>query len=91
MTRDEILAAARQCVSIDRAATHGDARTNFETIGRLWTAYDGNTYTAHDVAVMLALFKVARIKANPAHADSTVDACGYLSLAGELSTSVDME
>jgi hypothetical protein len=25
-------------------------------------------------------------KANPAHADSTVDACGYLSLAGELST-----
>lgn len=39
MTRDEILAAARQCVSEDRAATYGDAHSNFANIASLWQAY----------------------------------------------------
>ena len=98
MTRDEILAAAQQCVSGDRAATHGDARANFSNVAMLWSAYmrsmgwepsDAQMFTEHDVGTMLALFKVARIVANPSHADSWVDAIGYLSLAGELSTAVD--
>jgi hypothetical protein len=91
MTRDEILAAARQCVSVDRAATYGDARRNLANVARLWTGYNGNTYSADDVAVMLALLKIGRHIAAPTHADNMVDAIGYLSLAGELSTTVDMD
>lgn len=95
MTRDEILAAARQCVSVDRAETYGDARTNFGNIASLWSAYLGVPVTAVDAGAMLALFKIARFKANPAHHDSAIDCAGYIALAGEiateLSTQVDRE
>ena len=93
MTRDEILAAARQCVSVDRAATYGEARPNFTNVANLWQAYidakDGKCLQPEDVAAMMALFKIARMVANPRHGDNSVDACGYLALAGELSTQVD--
>jgi hypothetical protein len=94
MNRDEILDAARDCVSVSRAATYGDAAANFANIAMLWQAYidmlGGKGLTRHDIGPMLALFKIARHQANPSHVDSMVDACGYLALAGELSTHVDM-
>jgi hypothetical protein len=34
--------------------------------------------------MMMVLFKIARIKANPDHVDSYVDAAGYLAIAGEI-------
>lgn len=93
MTRDEILAAARQCVSVDRAATYGASSTNFTNVANLWQAYidakDGKCLQPEDVAAMMALFKIGRMVANPAYSDSAVDGCGYLALAGELSTQVD--
>lgn len=39
-----------------------------------------------DVCVMMALLKIARIQTGRYKADSYVDACGYLALAGEIST-----
>jgi hypothetical protein len=33
---------------------------------------------------MMTLFKLARIKSNPAHLDSYIDGCGYLACAGEI-------
>ncbi len=84
MNRTEILDAARNCIAVDRAATYGDAMTNFETIGKLWSAYLGITVNPVDVGAMLALFKIARAKANPDHEDSWVDGIGYLALAGEI-------
>lgn len=93
MNRDEILAAARQCVSVDRAETYGDASTNFTNVANLWQAYidakDGKCLKPEDVAAMMALFKIGRMVANPWHGDSAIDGCGYLALAGELSTQVD--
>jgi hypothetical protein len=90
MTRDEILAAARQCVSEDRNRTYGSAAVNFTNVANLWQAYidakDGKALQPEDVAAMMALFKTGRMVANPAHVDSFIDACGYLALAGELST-----
>jgi hypothetical protein len=84
MNRDDILEAAAQCVSVDRAATYGDAAANFQVIADLWSAYLKTTVNPVDVGAMLALFKIARAKANPTHTDSWVDGCGYLSLAGEI-------
>ena len=42
------------------------------------------TVNGFDIAIMMTLFKIARIKGNPDHVDSYVDAAGYLALAGEI-------
>ena len=87
MKRADILATASEYVTQDRAATHGDAENNFRRIADLWNAYLGvNTISAVDVAVMLALLKVARIKSNPTHADNWIDIAGYAACGGEIAT-----
>jgi hypothetical protein len=81
------LATATQYVTKDRAATHGDAENNFQRIAELWNAYmDTDDITAIDVAVMLTLLKVARIRSNPTHADNWIDIAGYAACGGEIAT-----
>ena len=88
MNREEILNTASQYVTKDRAATHGDAEDNFDNIADLWSwwLHGREIYAINgfDVAVMMTLFKIARIKANPSHVDSYVDGAGYLAIAGEI-------
>lgn len=86
MNRSEILDTAKHYVNIDRSHTHGDAESNFGLIATYWSAHLDTSITAADVAVMMTLFKLARIKANPQHVDSWVDGCGYLSCGGEIAT-----
>lgn len=86
MKRSEILDTAKEYVNVDRAATHGDAESNFGLIAAYWSAHLNRNISAHDVAVMMTLFKLARMKSNPAHVDSAVDAAGYSALAGEIGT-----
>lgn len=86
MKRSDILAGADRCVSVDRAATHGDAEDNFGTIAAYWSAHLDHPVTATDVAVMMTLMKCARIKANPGHMDSWIDGIGYLACGGEIAT-----
>lgn len=86
MNRSEILDTAKEYVTKDRAATHGDAESNFGLIAAYWSAHLNKNISAHDVAVMMTLLKLARMKANPQHVDSAVDAAGYSALAGEIGT-----
>lgn len=86
MNRSEILDTAKEYVTKDRAATHGDAESNFGLISAYWSAHLNKNISAHDVAVMMTLLKLARMKANPQHVDSAVDAAGYSALAGEIGT-----
>ena len=87
MKRADILATASEYVTKDRAATHGDAEDNFRRIADLWNAYLGvDDITSIDVAVMLALLKVARIRSNPTHADNWIDIAGYAACGGEIAT-----
>jgi hypothetical protein len=86
MNRSEILDTAKQYVNVDRAAAHGNVERNFGTIATFWSAHLDHPVTAADVAVMMTLMKLARIKANPAHLDSWVDGCGYLACGGEIAT-----
>jgi hypothetical protein len=87
MTRAEILATATEYVTKDRATTHGDAEDNFRRIARLWNAYMGiDDITPIDVAVMMSLLKVARIRQNPTHADNWIDIAGYAACGGEIAT-----
>lgn len=84
MNRTEILDAARQAVTVDRAATHGNAADGFGLIAAYWSAHLDATVTATDVATMMVLLKCARAKANPEHMDNYVDMAGYAALAGEM-------
>jgi hypothetical protein len=77
MTRAEILDHARQAITVDRTATHGEAEDCFGLIA-------GVPLTAVDVARLMVLFKLARFKGNPGHADNATDMVGYAAIAGEL-------
>ncbi len=83
MKRAEILEQARVCVCGERETDYGSPEDNFKTIADLWSAYTGRTYTALDVAMMMALLKVARIKAGGTN-DSFVDLAGYAACGGEI-------
>ncbi len=85
-SRSEILKAADRAVTVDRAATHGDAERNFGLIAAYWSAHLDADVTPADVAVMMALLKLARIKSNFGNADNWLDGCGYLACGGEIAT-----
>ncbi len=89
MTRAEILKKAEQCVCGQREQDYGSPENNFQEIADLWTAYTGVRFTAADVAMMMALFKIARIKTGTATEDSFVDLAGYAACGGEIATSTN--
>ena len=86
MDRSQILDTAKQYVIKDRADTHGDAESNFSLIGLYWSAHLDTKVAAVDVAAMMTLFKLARLKGNPANPENWVDGCGYLACGGEIAT-----
>lgn len=86
MNRTDILFTASDYISRDRNTTHGDAERNFGMIAAYWSAHLDTTVTPADVAVMMTLLKLARIKSNPAHTDNWIDGCGYLACGGEIAT-----
>ena len=83
MTRKELLEKAMQATA-ERGQEYGKPQDNFATIASFWSVYLGTPINAHDVAMMMVLFKVARSKANPGHADNLVDIAGYAACAAEL-------
>ena len=83
-TRANLLDIAKNHVTKDRQADHGDAEDNFTRIAGYWSVHLGVPIAAHDVAVMMALLKVARIKSNPEHVDNWVDGAGYFACGGEV-------
>ena len=85
MNRQEILDEAKRLVITDRAKTHGPAEDSFGAIARYWSVYLKREITSYDAAMMMTLFKIARMEHNPNHQDSPTDGCGYLAIAGELS------
>jgi len=88
VTRGQVLDTAKEYVTKDRAADHGNMEDNFNTIAAYWSVHLGVTVDATDVAVMMTLLKAARIKSNPKHPDNWVDACGYMACGGEIVSKV---
>ena len=62
MKRAEVLDTAKEYVTKDRANDHGDMENNFSTIADYWSVHLDIEITSSDVAVMMALLKIARIK-----------------------------
>ena len=82
--RAHVLRTAEEYITKDRANEHGDMEDNFATIASYWSQHLGTKVTAVDVAVMMTLLKIARIKTNEVNQDNWVDGCGYLACGGEL-------
>ena len=92
LTRADILHAAEKCVCGQRETDYGTPEDNFETIAGLWETYlsracvdeAGGVYIdANDVAMMMALLKIARIAAGGGKADSWIDLAGYAACGAE--------
>lgn len=85
---EHICSKAAQLVGGDRAKTHGDKIENHQNIAALWNAYLGwgieTPLTAQNVAMMMALVKVARTKLGSHNPDDYVDLAGYAGVAGEI-------
>lgn len=92
MVRSEILDKAKEIVCGNREREYGSPENSFEAIAGLWNAYlsagsriPGNFEIDEvDVAVMMALLKIARIATGTFKEDSYIDACGYLACGAEL-------
>ena len=92
LTRAEVLHRAEQCVCGQREQDYGTPEDNFDTIAGLWETYlnracvedDGDVYIdACDVAMMMALLKIARIAGGASTRDSFIDLAGYAACGGE--------
>jgi gene 55 protein len=88
MTRKEILAEAEKCVCNGRNIQYGEPEDNFLRIATLWNAYLGKIcVTPYDVAVMMCLFKIARLQGSAFESvDSWIDMIGYAACGGEIAT-----
>lgn len=85
MTRKEILKSAEECVCADRQQQYGSAEDNFGLIARLWGEYLIDiSLTAKDVACMMALLKIARIRTGEGKDDNWIDLAGYAACGGEI-------
>jgi hypothetical protein len=98
MDRAEILVKAQECVCGNREADYGSPERSFQAIADLWSAYlynrqdfdESYVINPKDVAVMMVLFKMARIATGRFKADSWVDAAGYCACGGEIEGKVDL-
>lgn len=92
LTRAEVLHRAEQCVCGQREQDYGTPEDNFETIAEFWETYlsracvdeAGCVYIdATDVAMMMALLKIARIAGGSGTRDSFIDLAGYAACGAE--------
>lgn len=82
--REEILRIASECVCSTREEDYGSPEENFKAIAEVWSWWLGHEITDHDVTIMQALLKVARLKTGKPKDDTYIDTCGYMALAAEI-------
>ena len=84
-SRRGILRKAETLVCKDRAEEHGDANDNFATTAKYWNAHLGIDWIEpSDVAIMMAMLKMARLRSKLENVENYQDACGYMALGGEM-------
>ena len=84
MKSNHILNRASVLVQGQREKDYGDKKENHNNIAKLWSAYLGISVTAHDVALMMVLFKMARTKLGQVSRDTYIDMSAYSAIAGEI-------
>ena len=93
VTRESILSEAAKIVTSDRESVYGSPENSFGLIADLWQPYIKSKCIgigadvcigADDVAVLMALLKIARIATGHYKEDSYIDACGYIACGAEI-------
>ena len=89
-----VLEEAHKVINGERQDAYGHPEDSFQIIAELWSVYISRKFrvdvklTGVDTAVMLSLFKHARMMgSNMITRDTIVDACGYLAILGDRLTS----
>ena len=80
----DFLSHAIELVGGDRQKDYGDKVDNHNNIAKLWSAYLDIPVTAHDVAILMSLLKLARTKLGAVSKDTYVDMSAYSAIAGEI-------
>ena len=80
----EFLEKANMLIAGDREKDYGDKVHNHNNIAKLWSTYKDIEITAHDVAVMMVLLKIARTKLGEVSEDTYIDMAAYGAIAGEI-------
>ena len=83
-TREQILTEANKIVNGARNEAYGSPEDNFKRIAGYWSGYLEKEVTAHDVAIMMMLLKIARTSTGTGSMDNYVDIAGYAACAGEI-------
>ena len=84
--REYCLDAAKKCVCQDRNNQYGEPEDSFKMIADFWSNYLGYPINTVDVAMMMALLKIARVAASKNRlgtADSYIDLAGYAACGAE--------
>ena len=84
MKSNQFLNQASVLVQGQREKDYGDKVKNHSNIAKLWSAYLDIPVTAHDVAILMSLLKVARTKLGAVSKDTYVDMSAYGAIAGEI-------
>ena len=82
--REAILETAKRYVCNDRNNQYGAPEDSFKVIADLWAGYLSTEISAKDVAAMMVLFKMARVRTGAGKADNWIDAAGYCACGGEI-------
>ena len=69
----------------DRGLVYGSPSVNHLRIAKLWSVYLERAIEPEQVAMCMALVKIARLIESPKHLDSYQDAAAYLAIAAEIS------
>lgn len=84
MNRAEFLQEVANIVTKDRNAQYGEPEDTFALIAQYWSLYLSTDITSFDVAMLMALMKMARIQSSKVMPeDSLIDLAGYAACAIE--------
>lgn len=87
MNRKEVLDTAIKTVCEERQDSYGKPEDNFAIIAGLWPGYLGDVILqAEDVAVMMMLLKIARIRTGIYDPDNYIDIAGYAACGAEIAS-----
>ena len=89
--RADLLAEATKIVTADRNLQYGSPENTFAAIAALWGNYLDIELLTQDVAALMILMKVARLRTNPLSHDSWVDIAGYAACGGSMPEPQDEE
>ena len=83
MKSADLLKETIKVISGPREKDYGDKYTNHVNIAELWSSYLNHKISPHDVAICMALVKIARLKHRRTK-DCYIDIAGYAAIASEI-------